>query len=509
MPRSGHSLAAIAALLIVTGCTTRSPQLSGTHSPTITGAKNMPSATIRPTMPSAIAQTTTLSTPTSPLPPDGPYFAYLKEDGGNALRLLGIGATGGSQLTLPAGASFSSCLACLVSPDTEWLVFWTGSLHDPGQPITSRRYELSLHLLSLSNGTSRTIVELLSDDYPSNFLSNASDLASDFREDPNVLAESFEWAFNTGIFSASWSPNGRYLAFAGQMDGPSSDLYVYDTVLNTIQRRSSGRGSIMGLDWSPDGRWILQSSAFLFGEGAELDFHATTPDGAEYHDFDLTGLFGGWLSTKSFFTYHSQNGPGDFGLAVTNIETDQTQIVWPNSFDDFTYDPLNGLLLLGSSGPFVAPDGPQAGLYLLPAANWKPRLLAPGWSWETAYLGRPNATFVASGGDVGTAAISPYGQIAALTEGYSRPYPSPDQDSIALVGPYPAFPIYVYAFDGALTQVVSVSRAFDIYWQPNSSGFFFETDGALYCWGCPGEDLLQLDTNLGTSYRVQPGWVGE
>ena len=36
---------------------------------------------------------------------------------------------------------------------------------------------------------------------------------------------------NVGWWEIRWSPNGRYLAFPGMLEGDSSDLYVYDVIL--------------------------------------------------------------------------------------------------------------------------------------------------------------------------------------------------------------------------------------------------------------------------------------
>lgn len=36
-----------------------------------------------------------------------------------------------------------------------------------------------------------------------------------------------------------WSPDGRYLAIVGAIEGPSSDLYVFDTQTQRFQRLTS------------------------------------------------------------------------------------------------------------------------------------------------------------------------------------------------------------------------------------------------------------------------------
>lgn len=59
----------------------------------------------------------------------------------------------------------------------------------------------------------------------------------------------------SGIMSEPrWSPDGRYLAFVGSIDGPSADLYIYDSTINQIMRLSSGNNHAEDPLWS--GLWI-------------------------------------------------------------------------------------------------------------------------------------------------------------------------------------------------------------------------------------------------------------
>ena len=139
-----------------------------------------------------------------------------------------------------------------VSPDGKWLAFYTGSAGNPVDMPASGTFDLTLNLLDLSTGEEQPITPLLSKDYPNNFVTAAAQL-----NDPDITAEYLYQAFVHGITRAlAWSADGRYLAFAGQMDGLSSDLYLYDVETKTIRRLSSGDQELQWIDWSPDGKWI-------------------------------------------------------------------------------------------------------------------------------------------------------------------------------------------------------------------------------------------------------------
>ena len=61
-----------------------------------------------------------------------------------------------------------------------------------------------------------------------------------------------------------WSPDGRYLAFVGSIEGPSSDLYLYDTLSGRIIRKTDGPNQALMPYWSPDGTGILHQSVIYF-----------------------------------------------------------------------------------------------------------------------------------------------------------------------------------------------------------------------------------------------------
>ena len=62
---------------------------------------------------------------------------------------------------------------------------------------------------------------------------------------------------NVGWWEIRWSPNGRYLAFPGMLEGDSSDLYVYDVENREIRRLTSGPDDVGQIWWSPDGSQII------------------------------------------------------------------------------------------------------------------------------------------------------------------------------------------------------------------------------------------------------------
>jgi WD40 repeat protein len=156
---------------------------------------------------------------------------------------------------------------------------------------------------------------------------------------PDVAVEGLRGAFDYGITRSSWSPNGRYLAFAGQMHGLSSDLYRYDTVSQTILQLSTGPQEILWMSWSPDGNWIVDGSSYIITEESLNDIYATAMDGSSVHllardsDFFLESPKD-WFNPHTYYEYDSKTGVGSYNLHLRDIITGDSVEIWPGSFFD-------------------------------------------------------------------------------------------------------------------------------------------------------------------------------
>ena len=267
-------------------------------------------------------------------------------------------ANGKGELSAPfpmdLNSSLPPLLSNLLSPDGDWVAFYTGSAGPAFGQSGPDASDLTLKLMDLFSfkmltGDSQLVTRLLSADYPANFAAAASQLGL-----PGVTAQALRDSFVAGITqSIAWSPDGTQLAFAGQMDGLSSDLYLYDAGSQAIQRLSSGPQEVEWIDWSPDGKWILDGSLYFVGEGMTYDVYATSPDGkvsrkllSDYQGHGVT-----WLNGSEFLTYQSENGRGNYELVRVNIETGRIDQIWEPSFSTFLPDPQGDwLAVLAQSG---------------------------------------------------------------------------------------------------------------------------------------------------------------
>ena len=65
---------------------------------------------------------------------------------------------------------------------------------------------------------------------------------------------------NAWNVDASWSPDGRRIAYQSTRDG-RSDVYVMDVANGSVRRVSDGKGFNGYPSWSPDGQWIAYESS--------------------------------------------------------------------------------------------------------------------------------------------------------------------------------------------------------------------------------------------------------
>ncbi len=437
---------------------------------------------------------------------NGPWLLYKKELGGRQ-ALVVADANGREQKIhiLPDGAVVGK-LAQAISADGKWLAFYTGS--------TEASYDLALNLMDLSNGQAHLLTPLLSASYPHNFR-QAADLLSQQGialiegADSLIVSSFLQAAFIDGIYSLAWSPDGRYLAFAGQMDGPSSDLYVYDTETQAIQRLSDGQEQIQSIEWSLDGKWILHSSAFTRGEGTPINYYAVAVDGSLMRTLSSSILdIWGWIEPAIYLQSKATNGPaGTFDLQSVGIESGITTTLWGGTFESFALDPQNKLLAVCGTEE-VGATSPRA-LFLVNLSNGSRRKIKePASRVEFFGAGNKRFSFQAVEGDtIKTLFMLADGSIIESAYNAGRMTLSPDRRYLLVLGQA----VQVYAIDGAWIQEIKLPAAANsvgpLVWRPDSGGFIFTLDSKLYAADLSAGQALLVDEGVPPGSEFDYFWT--
>ena len=490
------------------------PTASSRPSDTLTPTRPAPTSTPRPT---AILQPTSIpystltpiptSTPYGPLSATGPHLAYMVKmaDGSHILTILNQDASGRETFPLPDDAIVGS-LDNALSPNGEWLAFHTGSagaLDNTGNINLAGPFDLTLKLMHLPDGKITTISKLLSSDYPANFSKVAALL---IQSDPDYSAMDQKTAegyvgynFIQGIKGVDWSPDSRYLAFSGEMDGPTSDLYVYDVENATIKRLTDGIGQMTGfISWSPDGKWILHGSDNpLLGEGMSWDLYVVRADGTGAKKIDRTTLnSGGWLSSTEILVSDRQNVIGNYDLRIDNPETGERRTIWDGAFHGFFLDQNTGISALcaeelDSSGAITY------GIYIFPPD--KPRQhISVDQSCVIFYRGSSLHQLVVQ-------SLGPYSFSFVTSDEKLTPEKingivmsiSPDHNWMLVQSDQT---LVLYDEKDAPVRELASSSSRNEIWRSDSAGFFYWTGSDLYYMQIPDGEPVWVDKNVDLEY---------
>ena len=336
--------------------------------------------------------------PTSPPAPSAtPMLEGLNPSGPYVL----FGGSAGIWLTNPDG-SFPTQLsyADASTVDLHELVSPSG---DRLTLVEADEMGLDRYIVSIPNGERIKIAHLL--DRTQQDLLDATS--------PKALAS---YAI-TDYSNVAWQPgDGRLLAFTGAVNGPTSDVYSYDTQTGELSQLTDGPSQAIAPSWSPDGSHILHYGVSWvppFG-GAIVGYNRLdgawairAADGAlinqpipkGYH-----GNFVGWQDDSHYLIFDSDDTCYSVNLRTVDVTSGMSE-----PFADFSFyyeiaqSPENMALLF--SGADGCADSPGEGIFLLPDGATVPIQLADKRAYEVNWLPEsgvfqayPEALFSSDGG---------------------------------------------------------------------------------------------------------------
>jgi hypothetical protein len=264
-----------------------------------------------------------------------------------------------------------------VSPDGNWLDYESGSYDD--EP-----YDLSLNLLNLDDGTSQFVTNLISPNFPENIepiVESMSQYDQSLYEDDCVSLECRSSLVKDELLStvgiSKWSPDGQFLAFSAQIDGPSTDIYVYSMQEKTIRRLTDDLQNVDSMEWSPDGKRLLYANDIPGIPHTGRTFHVTDLEGRifelsqEILTKDSQWYTHGWISNDLYLLQAHYPEPGQWHfrqLLVVNAENGQLTEIWPYPTSDVVIDTNNQTIVLSFYQFFFEdpiPNAPPAGTYFI------------------------------------------------------------------------------------------------------------------------------------------------
>jgi hypothetical protein len=293
---------------------TPSATLSSTHTPGLSLSPTRVSTAI-PATDTPVPLPTRYLIPTAdsslPLSRSGPWLSYMTkyEDGNGGITVVNTDGSGRRQVQL------NSPSRIIGSPASPYIAV----LIRQSEPLVSDYQANSLEIIHLPEMSTRIIPLISSPEIQTHDYSRPNRQLST-KDGIELIAIAVSYK------DPAWSPSGRYLAFTAAIDGPTADLYIYDTLNDQIRRLTDGPEMATQPEWSPDSKWIVHRGIESWGEGCfETGVWAAAVDGSEVkwlnkgECFKLTK----WIGPEIFETYTPSQGgavPSGYVGALRRID---------------------------------------------------------------------------------------------------------------------------------------------------------------------------------------------
>jgi hypothetical protein len=463
------------------------PQFTAVPRPTVTDQSSEADQTnvLVPEPTQAVAIMGSLSSP--------PFLLYPQIKGAKEQVVL-VNQDGSGMKVIPLPEDGFSAGA--PSPTGEWILFYTTANNPPEEGSIN---DLALHLLHLPDGRIRDVTGLLPSDYPEN-IQKIAELAQgnemDFAGIPlEEITSLIDDLFKTSLFTAAWSPGGNALAFSGAMDGPSTDLYLYDLPSGKISRLSSGSRNIDFIRWFPKGDRILYGSSYARCMGDCSLYYVTNLDGSktrEIKNFDAYGgetIMGNWATESTLLVHSLANGPGICCLRNFDFEADRESFLYGDAFQTYAYDPESNILALSIDDDTIVANR-EPGVYFV-ERNGMRRVEAFA---TVSYLGWKDYPFILSGET--TKLLSAAGTTKTLFDKGLVPFASRNNLYVALAdGEWSNERNGLKIFDhrGNLMLEVKDQNISKVIWRIDSEGLFYEAGNQLFYVGLQEKVPVLID----------------
>ena len=295
--------------------------------------------------------------------------------------------------------------------------------------------------------------------------------------------------------SVAWQPgDGHLLAFIGANNGPTADLYLYDTQTREITQLTDGPSQAINPSWSPDGRYILNFGVSWVPPFGGAILGANQLDGAwavQVSDGKVISLpkpkgslprFVGWQDDSHYITYDSDDECSSQNLRTVDVASGETTPIMDFSFYSYiARSPENGALLF--SGTAGCPNSVGEGVFLLLPGQTTPVRLLDKQAWGIEWLPESKLFFA-------------YPEALISSDGNSRydpPVYESSFDPVVSKEGFQAWKVYenqiarvVVKFPGGEWQTVLDASVRQFIWDPlEGRTLLITTGGPLYAASYP------------------------
>jgi hypothetical protein len=409
-------------------------------------------------------------------------------------------------ITMPDGGWFSygwrTPLAQLISPDGEWLVYFTGNIIQNLGPVD---LPIWLNLYHIPTGETRHVVQVVTEGYiernkqADNLNRDAYSKRYPGSDVDEVRASNLN-VFYGSIGAAAWAPDGLSLAFSAMIDGLSTDVYLYDLETGKIRQVESSLENVSDIEWAPDGKRIVVYNALPIRSYWEVTtVHVVTPgDKPVQNPLELYGdpwlSDPIWLTDDTVLVTRGSDTGGNNLLWKINVNNGHTNLIWDDTVLGYGVD-LDNKVVLVNSGEFSTADRP--GLYYVGFNGQKQKVFDGIYALSVYFRGGKSHRFLVRGINLTDGGYEMAGVVALDLEGNPTPLGWFDDDTISVSPDHNWLSMgdedSLHLFDADDHEVKSIPAedVSSVIWLPDSSGAFYHTYNDLYYIDLPvGEPKL-------------------
>ncbi|HET7012233.1 MAG TPA: hypothetical protein VFI11_15775 [Anaerolineales bacterium] len=301
----------------------------------------------------------------------------------------------------------------------------------------------------------------------------------------------------------AWSPDGLQLAFTAALDGPSSDLYVFDLERERVRRVSSGPNQIGGLAWSPDGQMIVHQAVVSFGSGSDWEIAgvwsvaaAGQPITKLYEPPAGREIYVGWSEGNSLISYSLDSG-GPHDIRASGAESGIDNVLVPSHFLAAAYDSQSGVVA-------YAAGGAEPGAYLWHPV-WSATRRAASGDW-TSVVWAPRAELFYFVGPGGILAVTPEAEVVGEYGHAAQMAPSPNGRYVAVWGGEDAVGLALHTSDLERVKVLTADEVSVVRWRADSAGLMAAGPRGLLYLPLDGPPMV-VDPEATIDATGDMGWV--
>jgi hypothetical protein len=303
-----------------------------------------------------------------------------------------------------------------------------------------------------------------------------------------------------------WSPDGRYLAFTGAIEGPSSDVYIYDTQSNQVKRLTSGSNQAVRLNWSPDSQWIVHREVDGFGAGCyDVATWASAVDGSRnqrLYQPPCNDVIWGWSTLTSFYSYDFTNGKA-WDLRFVDLVENQTTLLFQGDFIPYGFNQITGDVIFEPISAISEVSPNSSGLYMVSSTDPEPKWIYSEHiflQWDAILQRLRTGDFPCESGYIGSLTSEGTFECVERTLTEADLVWSPDRQwSIDR-----AIGSTLYNADAEPIREITSYGPNEVIWRPDSGGVFLKSDVALLYLQIPDVEVFLVD-DRNPEY---PYWVG-